>query len=322
MIGSPSSTPADDGPVRTGAVPFRDGQTWYRISGPVDDGRPPLLTLHGGPGSVHNYLLPLTELLGRDRAVIFYDQVGCGNSTRRPDWPATAWTVELHLAEMDALVAELGLDRFHLLGHSWGGMLATEYAAAHPERLASLVLCSTAASAQLSLDSIAGLRDALVAEQLAALAGEPDQEELAATVAGLFVTRHICRLTPMPDVLAFTLQQIAENPAINAAMMGQDPAEVVGTLRGWTAEPKLPGLAVPALVLGGEYDELDAAARQPFLDLIPDVRGHVFPDASHTAFLETPAAFRDVVAPFLAAHDGQSAAGFPSGDWPAGRPAL
>jgi len=86
-------------------------------------------------------------------------------------------------------------------------------------------------------------------------------------------------------------------------MMGEDSGEVTGTLRGWTVEDRLAGLTVPTLVLGGEYDELDASARQPFLDLIPDVRGHVFAGASHVAFDETPAEFQDVTSAFLAAHD-------------------
>jgi proline-specific peptidase len=284
--------------VTTGTVPFLDGETWYQISGDPGGARPPLLTLHGGPGSVHNYLLPLVDLLGQDRALIFYDQVGCGNSTRRPGWPPERWTVDLHLAELDALTGHLGLTRFHLLGHSWGGMLAAEYALRHPDRLASLILCSTASSAQRMMDSLSSLRQALTAE------GTPGTPEYEQALAQEFVTQHICRLDPMPDELVYTFGQLAANPGINSAMMGHDADEVTGTLRGWTAEDRLAGLTVPTLVLGGEYDELNAHARQPFLDLIPDVRGHVFAGASHVSFSETPEEFRDVTSAFLAAHDG------------------
>lgn len=280
-----------------GTMPFHGGQTWYQVNGDLGGGRPPLLTLHGGPGSVHNYLLPLTGLLGGDRALVFYDQVGCGNSTRRPDWPPQRWTLDLHLEELDALVGHLGLSRFHLLGHSWGGMLAAEYALRHPDHLASLILCSTAASSQRTIDSVNGLRAALTAE------GTPGTPEHEQALAEMFVTQHICRKVPMPDELVYTLGQIAANPGINLAMMGEDPDEVTGTLRGWTVTDRLAGIAVPTLVLGGEYDELNATARQPFLDLIPDVRGHVFAGASHVAFSETPAEFRDVTEAFLAGHD-------------------
>jgi proline-specific peptidase len=280
-----------------GTMPFRGGQTWYQINGDPGGGNPPLLTLHGGPGSVHNYLLPLAGLLGQDRALVFYDQVGCGNSTRRPDWPPERWTVDLHLAELEALTGHLGLSRFHLFGHSWGGMLAAEYALRHPDRLASLILCSTSASSRRTIDSVNGRRAALTAD------GTPGTPEHEQALAETFLTQHICRVVPMPDELAYTLGQIAANLGINRAMMGEDPDEVTGTLRGWTVEDRLAGLTVPTLVLGGEYDELDATARQPFLDLIPDVRGHVFTGASHVAFDETPAEFRDVTSAFLAAHD-------------------
>jgi proline-specific peptidase len=284
-------------PSGTGTFPFQGGHTWYRIAGEPGDGRLPLLTLHGGPGSVHNYLLPLVDLLGSDRELIFYDQVGCGNSSRRPDWPPSRWTMDLHLEELETLVTHLGLTRFHLLGHSWGGMLAAEYALRNPDRLASLILCSTSSSAQRSLDSISALRDALTVDEAY---GTP---EYAQALGQLFLNQHICRLVPMPDELAYTLGQIAENPGINAAMMGQDPYEVTGTLRGWTVEDRLASMTVPTLVLGGEYDELNAASRQPFIEKIPDVRGHVFANASHVAFSETPQEFRDVTAAFLAGHD-------------------
>lgn len=274
----------------TGTVPFRDGHTWYRVFGDLSAAGPsPLLLLHGGPGAVHDALLPLADLFSHERPVVLYDQVGCGNSTHRPDWPAQAWTVELHLEELDALVAHLGLTRFHLLGHSWGGFLASEYALVHPEHVASLTLFSTAASSELMMASIIG-RYTAIAEQ-----GWSPAE---------FVTRHICRV-PMPEPLAYTFAQLAEHPEVNAAMIGSDEAtgDLTGTLRDWSVIERLPEISVPTLVLGGEFDELDAAARQPFLDGIPDVRGHEFTEASHVAYIERPEAVRVVLGVFLTEHD-------------------
>ena len=276
--------------VGAGTMPFRGGHTWYRVFGDLSaTGPSPLVVLHGGPGAVHNALLPLADLFSGERPVVLYDQVGCGNSTHRPEWPPQAWTVELHLEELDALVTHLGLTRFHLLGHSWGGFLATEYALAHPEPVASLILFSTAASSELMMTSIIGRFTAIVEQ------GLPPAE---------FVTRHLCRV-PMPAALAYTFEQLAEHPEVNAAMAGSDPdtGELTGTLRGWSAIDRLPGIGAPTLVLGGEFDELDADARQPFLDRIPDVRGHEFAGASHVAYAETPEAVRVVLGVFLAEHD-------------------
>ena len=272
-----------------GTMAFRGGHTWYRVFGDLSaDGPAPLVLLHGGPGAVHNGLLPLADLLSDQRPVVLYDQVGCGNSTHRPDWPAQEWTVELHLEELENLVCHLGLDEFHLLGHSWGGFLATEYALAHPQRVASLTLFSTAASSELMMTSITRRYTALTEQ------GLPPAE---------FVTRHLCRV-PMPEPLAHTFAQLAEHPEVNAAMAGTDDnGNLIGTLSGWSAIDRLAHLDPPTLVLAGEHDELDGAARQPFLDLIPDVRGHEFAGASHVAFIETPEAVRIVLGVFLAEHD-------------------
>ena len=271
-----------------GVMSFRGGQTWYRVAG--EDGGPPLVVLHGGPGGGHEYLLPLIDLVGGERTLVFYDQVGCGNSTAHLDWPDESFTLELFLEELEALTEHLGLERFHLLGHSWGGMLATEYALRHPERLESLTLCSTAASVKLMMGSLVPLYSALAAENV-----PPEQ------LMDVFASRYLCRITPIPEALTRSLAMIASNPKVNQAMTASDESgEVVGTLRGWSSVDRLQHISAPTLVLHGEFDELDAAAHHPFLDRIPDVRGHVFIGASHTSFSESPEEFREVLEAFLA----------------------
>jgi pimeloyl-ACP methyl ester carboxylesterase len=312
MTDTPSdqgAQPADIGGAVPGAgfMPFRNGRTWYRVAGTGGLGTRehgsdesteetlPLLVLHGGPGGGHEYLLPLADLLGGERALVFYDQVGCGESTPRPDWPDESFTVGLFVEELEALVQHLGLRRFHLIGHSWGGMLAAEYALGHPDQLASLTLCSTTASVKLMMGSLLPLYAALAAEGVA-----PEQ------FMDVYCARHICRITPLPEALVRSLAMIAENPQINQAMVAADEnGEVIGTLRGWSCEDRLSGISMPALVMHGEFDELNASTHQPFLDLIPDVRGHVFPGASHTAYLESPKEFRETLGSFLAASEGK-----------------
>lgn len=287
---------------RAGTMPFRDGSTWFRIDGPALDPHDehaqddvlPLVLLHGGPGGGHEYLLPLIDLVGAERTLVFYDQTGCGNSTSRAEWPNEAFTVELFIEELEALVQHLGLSRFHLLGHSWGGMLAAEYALAHPSRLASLSLYSTAASAELMMGSLLPLYAGLQAE------GVPPEQFM-----DVFCVRHICRVAPMPEGLVRSLAMIGENPQVNLAMTASDETgAVVGTLAGWTSVDRLAQVAAPTLVMHGEFDELGASAHRPFLDLIPDVRGHVFLDASHASYAESPEEFSEVLGTFLAAHDG------------------
>ena len=128
---------------REGYLDFRGYRTWYRVVGEGGDGRDPLVCLHGGPGSTHHYFAPLERLAEQGRTVVLYDQIGCGSSDRPDD---VEWSVQLFLDELAALRGELGLERIHLLGTSWGGMLAQEHALSGNGGLTSLVLSSTLAS--------------------------------------------------------------------------------------------------------------------------------------------------------------------------------
>jgi L-proline amide hydrolase len=137
-------------PEREGRVPFRGYHTWYRILGDLTEvsaGRFPVLLLHGGPGLSHRTLLPLETLTTTGRSVIFYDQLGSGNSDRPAD--LSLFNVDFFLDELAAVREALGLERIHLLGHSWGGMLGMEYALTQPSGLLSLILHSTGALSSL-----------------------------------------------------------------------------------------------------------------------------------------------------------------------------
>src|ERR1700744_588362 len=103
----------------------------------------PLLVVHGGPGLPHGYLRSL-ERLADEREVIFWDQLGCGNSACPPN--AALWTMERSVAEMAAVIEGLGLERFHVFGNSWGGMLAQQYALDAKPEAASLVISNSIAS--------------------------------------------------------------------------------------------------------------------------------------------------------------------------------
>src|SRR5438094_297013 len=134
-----------DVPAVEGTVKFRGYDVWYRIVGQAEQsGKLPLLCLHGGPGVPHDYLEPLEALAGNGRRVIFYDQLGCGNSDQPHD--PDLWTVALFVEELGVVREQLGLARTHLLGQSWGGMLAMQYMLTQPAGIASLTVASSPAS--------------------------------------------------------------------------------------------------------------------------------------------------------------------------------
>src|SRR5579859_6031248 len=123
-----------------GYIDVPGGRVWYAS---VGSGGVPLLCLHGGPGFTHYYLEAL-EILADRRQVIFYDQLGCGKSDRPDD--LSLWTVDLFVEELAAVRSALGLERLHLFGHSWGGMLAMQYVLDRQPTLESLTLCGSPAS--------------------------------------------------------------------------------------------------------------------------------------------------------------------------------
>jgi L-proline amide hydrolase len=297
-------------PVETRTVPFRDFETWVRITTP-ETPRPdthPLFVLHGGPGMAHNYVRNIAELADETgRQVIHYDQIGCGHSTHLPGAPADFWAPQLFVDEFHAVRSELGIEQYHLLGQSWGGMLGAEIAVRGPNGLASLSICNSPASMDLWAAAATELRAQLPPETQAALdrheaAGTvTDPEYLAATEE--FYRRHVCRVVPTPTDFVETEKQMEAEPTVYHTMNGPNEFHVVGSLRHWSIIDRLDRIVAPTLVIAGEFDEATPATWRPYVERIAGARSHVFADASHCSHLEKPEEFRAVVAAFLADHD-------------------
>src|SRR3954454_9116677 len=227
--------------MREGKALFRlngdVAETWYRIDGELRPGEPdapaPLVALHGGPGATHGYLLALAELAQDGRAVVFYDQIGNGRSTHYPERGAAFWTVDLFVRELHNLVDALGIaDRHHVLGQSWGGFLAQEYALTHPPGLRSLVLADTAASFPAFVQEANRLRADLPPEVEATLrrheaAGTTDDPDYAAA-CDVFYRRHVCRLEPWPDYVDEAFAWIERDPTVYHTMNGPSEFHVIG----------------------------------------------------------------------------------------------
>lgn len=258
----------------------------------------PLLCLHGGPGFAHDYLRPL-EGLADDREVVFYDQLGCGRSDRPAD--ESLWRVERFVREVGLLREALGLDRIHLLGHSWGACLAATYALDRVDGIASLVLASPLISVPRWLEDAGVLRarlpkrvrDVLARHEAAGGTGCP--EYVAATLA--FYRGHLCRLDPWPEELERTWAGLGGN--VYLSMWGPTEFHATGTLRGYDLTPRLGQLGVPTLFTCGRHDEATPEAVESFADLVPQAEVVVFEESSHTPHLEEAGPYLDAVAGFL-----------------------
>ena len=287
-------------PSAKGTAPFGEYETWYRVTGDLKSGRPPLVLVHGGPGSTHDYLLNLTALADDGWPIVHYDQLGNGGSTHLPDRGADFWTPDLFLDELDNLLRHLGItDDYVLFGQSWGGMLAVRHAARRPAGLRGLVVANSPASYPLWLQEAAVLRAALpegVDDTLRRheAAGTTDSEEYFEAMR-VFYERHVCRLKPWPRDFMASFMEVYNDPTVYYTMNGPNEFHVIGTLRDWSVVEDCTNVAVPTLVLTGAHDEATPATVRPFLDLIPDVRWEIIPDSSHMPHIEAPEQFLRVL---------------------------
>jgi len=290
--------------VTEGTIPFAGGETWYRVVGDGEkEGALPLLLLHGGPGAAHDYLESMQELARTGRRAIFYDQLGCGRSPYPSD--PGKWTVQLFVDEVNAVREALSLDRIHLLGQSWGGMLGMEYALTQPDGLESLIICDSPSSMELWVSEANRLREQLPPEvQETLLRHEADvttdsAEYLAA--CDVFYDRHVCRVRPYPDYVQRSFDQIANE--VYLTMNGPSEFHCVGTLRGWDVTPRLGEIRVSTLVISGAHDEATPLIARTVHDGIPGSEWVLFDDSSHMPHVEEPERFLQVVGDWLERHD-------------------
>ena len=294
-------------PATEGTVPFRGFHVWYRIVGEREEpGKLPLLCLHGGPGVPHDYLEPLEALAATGRRVIFYDQLGCGNSDHPHD--PSLWSIRLFVEELATMRQALGLDRVHILGNSWGGMLAQEYALTQPSGLASLVLHSSLASSpqwvaeanRLRAELPPAVQATLLHHEAAGTTDDPAYEE-AMTV---YYRRHVCRVDPWPACVVRAFAKLAEDPEVYHTMNGPREFHMTGIIKDWDITGRLGEIQVPTLITSGRYDEATPAISETIQRGIPGSEWVLFEQSSHLAHAEEPARFNSVVSDFLARVEG------------------
>jgi proline iminopeptidase len=261
-----------------------------------------VLILHGGPGVPHGYLLPLQDLTRFGYRVAFYDQLGCGKSDRAPD--DSLFTVEHYVDEVEGVRQVLGGGKVHLLGQSWGGMLAIAYALKHQSNLKSLIIASGLASVPLVVSEMNRLRTELPLEvqetmrKYEALGEFKNPEYLTAGVE--FYKRHTNRIRE------WKLEDIAGSEAGRQYFVMWGPNEFVctGTLRKWDVTDQLHTITVPTLITCGRYDEVTPKVAQEIHSSIKGSRLVEFEKSSHQPMSEEREKYMGVVGNFLLDVDG------------------
>jgi proline-specific peptidase len=283
-----------------GTIAVPGGNVWYkRVGGGAGL---PLLVIHGGPGLPHQYLRSL-ERLSDEREVIFWDQLGCGNSECPSD--AALWTMERSVTEMDAVVKSLGLNHFHAFGNSWGGMLAQQYALDVASGAASLTISNSIASIPEFSNMVARLKSELDPATQSAIdrhetAGTTHSAEYQAAIRTWNET-YLCRARPWPRELEDAFRNMGTE--IFETMFGPSDFHIVGTIRNWDVFARLAEIALPTLVLAGRFDECVPEHAWEIHGRIPGSRFELFESSAHMPFIEEPERFDQVMRDFLRLHD-------------------
>lgn len=288
-----------------GYVPFRDYKTWYRITGSLDSEKLPLVVAHGGPGCTHDYVDAFKDLSTLDgRAVIHYDQLGNGNSTRLTDKGSDFWTVELFLEELDTLLKHLGIhERYAYLGQSWGGMLGAEHAVQQPAGLKALIIANSPANMhtwvaeanRLRRELPADVQETLLKHEKAGTLTDPEY----ITASRVFYDRHVCRVNPWPEEVARTFAIMDEDNTVYRNMNGPTEFHVIGTMKDWTIEDRLSRIQAPTLVISGRYDEATPLVVKPYVENVPINKWVLFEESSHMPHVEERGLCMKTVSAFL-----------------------
>lgn len=287
-------------------IPFRGFRTWTGVAGSITGSKGlPLLCLHGGPGMPHDLLTPITRLAEQGRAVIVYDQLGCGRSDH-PHNPAL-WNVELFVEEVAAVRQALRLEHIHLLGQSWGGMLALETVLRGAKGIAGLVLADSPVSIPQWTSEANRLRSLLPAEVQEVLncheqAGTTDSPEYERAMAAYY-RRHVCRMDPWPPEMMTAFAALQEDPEVYTTLWGPNEFSCTGALKSWSVLERLGEITNPTLVLGGRFDEATPTITEATHRAIAGSEWVIFEQSAHLPHLEEPERYLQVLQDFLCRHD-------------------
>ena len=281
---------ADSG-VQTGGVkmitietPVGKFNVWTKKFG--NNPKIKVLLLHGGPGGTHEFFESFESFFPKEGIEFYeYDQLGSYFSDKPTD--SSLWTTERFVEEVEQVRKALGLnkDNFYLLGHSWGGILATEYALKYQANIKGLIISSMMASCpaygKYADDVLAKQMDKKVLDTIRAIEAKgdfsnPKYMELLTTN---FYNEHLCRLKQWPEALNRAFPHI--NSQIYVMMQGPSEFGVSGRLENWDRSKDLPQLKIPTLTIGGKYDTMDPEYMKWMATQVQQGDSLICPNGSH-----------------------------------------
>lgn len=288
-------------PIHT---PKGDFKVWTRRVG--DNPTIKVLLLHGGPGVTHEYFETFDKHFpGASIEYYYYDQLGSAFSDQ-PDEPSL-YTVQRFTDEVEQVRQALGLDKdnFYLLGHSWGGLLAIEYALAHPGKLKGMVISNMMASAPAynayAEKVLAPQLDPAVLAEVRSLEaeGKTDDPRYMELLVPQFYERHILRMpfASWPEPLLRAFEHI--NPKVYKPLQGPSELGIQGLLANWDRFDELNRIDVPTLVIGARYDTMDPAYLKKMSQRLKQGQFLYCENGSHMAMYDDADCYFDGLLKFL-----------------------
>ena len=266
-------------------------------------GRGPVkvLLLHGGSGFSHEYLEVMESFLPEAGIeMYYYDQLGCNNSDQ-PDDPSL-WTLPRYVEEVEEVRRGLGLENFVLYGHSWGSMMAIDYALTCQQDLRGLVISNMAASIRAFEIRAAALRRRLLSStdlrtmlslEAASRCDDPEYQRLLA----LLYSKILCRTDPWPEPFTRSLRHV--NQTIYRQMFGPSEFVITGNQKDWDRWGELHRIKVKTLTIGARWDEMDPEDMRKMALLMPDARSVICPNGSHLCMWDDQAFYFERLLEFL-----------------------
>lgn len=259
-----------------------------------------LMLLNGGPGNPsYDIRMCFAPLAALDLRIVSFDQLGTGRSDRPDD--RSLWTIERYAEEVEMVCRQLELESLHILGHSWGGMLAIEYAVKHPHRVRSLILEGTVADMAHHERETRRLRLSLGPETEAMMQrheaqGTFSHPEYQAALTILHY-RHVVRMDRPTDSLMHQFGN--ENRTIYRTMHGENEFCFNGNLSRWSRLADLNKISCPVQIFVGEFDHLTPDCSRLIKQGIPHADLYVFRGCGHGPRREAPEEYKTRLLEFL-----------------------
>ena len=245
-----------------------------------------VLLLHGGPGGTHEFFESFESFFPQQGFEFYeYDQLGSYFSDQPKD--SSLWTAERFVEEVEQVRVALGMnkDNFYLLGHSWGGILAMEYALKYQANIKGLIISNMMSSCPLygkyADEVLAKQMNPKVLDTIRAMEARGDfkNPKYMELLMPNFYNEHLCRLNPWPENLQRAMPHM--NEVIYTMMQGPSEFGVGGRLAKWDRSKNLPQIKVPTLTIGGKYDTMDPEHMKWMSTQVQNGRSLICPEGSH-----------------------------------------